>query len=227
MNPGEPDAERRKRLEQILAALEARYPDAPLELKFSNAFELLIAVLLSAQSTDKKVNEVTRQLFQKYRSPEDFLRVPQETLEQELRPTGYYRKKTQAVRALCQTLVERFNGQVPRSIEELVQLPGVGRKTAAMVLGNAFGINQGIAVDTHVQRVVQRLQLSDKKTPEKIEQDLMAQLPQEKWTWFSNALILHGRYVCQARKPHCWECVLEPWCPFPEKNLEPNQRSGR
>ncbi|RMG68741.1 MAG: endonuclease III [Calditrichaeota bacterium] len=211
--------QRTQRVKKILEALERQYPEAPLELKYSNAFELLIAVLLSAQTTDKRVNEVTRQLFQKYRTPEDFLRVPLETLEQELRPTGYYRKKAQAVRAVSQMLVERFGGQVPRSIDQLVQLPGVGRKTAAMVLGNAYRINEGIAVDTHVQRVAQRLQLTDKKTPEKIEQDLMALVPREKWTWFSNALILHGRYVCQARKPRCEDCVLEPWCPYPDKNL--------
>ena len=208
-----------ERLKKIIAALEAKMPEAPLALKFSNALELLVAVILSAQCTDERVNQVTEKLFQKYRRPEDYLKVPVEELEEDIRPTGFYRNKAKALRNCCQRLLDEFGGEVPQNIDDMVRLPGVGRKTAAMVLGNAFGLQQGIAVDTHVRRVVKRLGLSRQKDPEKIEQDLMAMVPQEKWTWFSNAMILHGRHVCKARKPLCKECVLEPYCPFPEKNL--------
>ncbi|NOX38097.1 MAG: endonuclease III [Calditrichaeota bacterium] len=209
--------ERQQRLQHIMQALKKQYPDAPLALKFSNPLELLVAVILSAQCTDERVNQVTATLFQKYRKPEDYLNAPQEELENDIRPTGYYRNKARALKACCQMLVEEFQGEVPRNIDEMTRLPGVGRKTAAMVLGNAYGIQQGIAVDTHVRRVVERLQLSDKKNPEKIEQDLMEMVPREQWTWFSNAMILHGRHVCTARHPRCGECVLKPWCPYPDK----------
>jgi len=180
---------------------------------------LLVAVILSAQCTDERVNQVTRQLFQKYRRPEDYVKVDLEELERDIRPTGFYRNKARALRNCCQMLVQKFGGEVPRRIDDLVKLPGVGRKTAAMVLGNAFGIQEGIAVDTHVRRVVERLQLSNQKDPDKIERDLMELVPQEQWTWFSNAMILHGRHVCKARKPLCGQCVLEAYCPYPEKTL--------
>ncbi len=208
---------RRRRLESIIQALKQKYPDAPLALRFSNPLELLVAVILSAQCTDERVNQVTQTLFRKYRRPEDYLKVSQAELEDDIRPTGYYRNKARSLKACCRMLVETFQGEVPRSIEEMTRLPGVGRKTAAMVLGNAFGIQQGIAVDTHVRRVVERLQLSEKKTPEKVEQDLMEWVPRQEWTWFSNAMILHGRHVCTARHPRCHECVIAPWCPYPEK----------
>ncbi len=208
---------RKARVQKIIQALKQKYPEAPLALQFSNPLELLVAVILSAQCTDERVNQVTRQLFQKYRTAKDYVEAPQEELENDIRPTGYYRNKAKSLKACCQKLLSDYQGEVPRDINELVKLPGVGRKTAAMVLGNAYGLNQGIAVDTHVRRVVQRLQLSDKKTPEKIEQDLMALVPQEEWTWFSNALILHGRHTCTARNPKCGECVLNPYCPYPEK----------
>ncbi len=189
------------------------FPEAPLALKFSNGFELLIAVILSAQCTDERVNQVTEKLFQKYHEPEDFLKVPKEELEQDIRPTGFYRQKAKSLRACCQTLIEEFGGKIPQDIDKMTRIPGVGRKTAAMVLGNAYGINQGIAVDTHVKRVVERLGLSDKKNVDKIEQDLMQLVPQEKWSWFSNAIILFGRHICQARKPRCPECPFQEWCP--------------
>ncbi|HFE64216.1 MAG TPA: endonuclease III [Caldithrix sp.] len=189
------------------------FPEAPLALKFSNGFELLIAVILSAQCTDERVNQVTEKLFQKYHEPEDFLKVPKEELEQDIRPTGFYRQKAKSLRACCQTLIEEFGGKIPQDIDKMTRIPGVGRKTAAMVLGNAYGINQGIAVDTHVKRVVERLGLSDKKNVDKIEQDLMQLVPQEKWSWFSNAMILFGRHICQARKPRCPECPFQEWCP--------------
>ena len=189
------------------------FPEAPLALKFSNGFELLIAVILSAQCTDERVNQVTEKLFQKYHEPEDFLKVPKEELEQDIRPTGFYRQKAKSLRACCQTLIEEFGGKIPQDIDKMTRIPGVGRKTAAMVLGNAYGINQGIAVDTHVKRVVERLGLSDKKNVNKIEQDLMQLVPQEKWSWFSNAMILFGRHICQARKPRCPECPFQEWCP--------------
>ena len=211
--------EKKARVQQIIQALKQKYPEAPLALKYSNPLELLVAVILSAQCTDERVNQVTEYLFKKYRSAKDYVEAPQEELENDIRPTGYYRNKAKSLKACCQKLLEEYQGEVPRDIEEMVKLPGVGRKTAAMVLGNAYGLNQGIAVDTHVRRVVERLQLSDKKTPEKIEEDLMQLVPQEEWTWFSNALILHGRHTCTARKPKCVECVIERYCPYPEKNL--------
>jgi len=197
--------------------LRELYPQAPLALKYSNGFELLIAVILSAQCTDERVNKVTDLLFKKYRKPQDFLNVPQEELEEDIRPTGFYRNKAKSVRSCCQMLVEDFGGEVPQEIEKMVKLPGVGRKTAAMVLGNAFGIHQGIAVDTHVKRVSERLGLSSETNVEKIEKDLMDHIHQTDWTWFSNATILFGRNVCQARKPKCPECPFREWCPYPDK----------
>ena len=208
-----------KRLEKILEALQQKYPDAPLALRHNNAFELLVAVILSAQCTDERVNQVTEQLFKRYKSPDDYLKIPREQLEEEIKSTGFYRNKAKSLQACCRMLVEQFGGEVPKEIDQMVKLPGVGRKTAAMVLGNAYGLQQGIAVDTHVSRVVQRVQLSEAKTAEKIEQDLMGLVPREKWTWFSNAVILHGRQTCIARKPKCNVCPIENWCLFPDKNL--------
>ncbi len=208
-----------ERLEKILEALQQKYPDAPLALRHNNAFELLVAVILSAQCTDERVNQVTEQLFKRYKSPDDYLKIPREQLEEEIKSTGFYRNKAKSLQACCRMLVEQFGGDVPKEIDQMVKLPGVGRKTAAMVLGNAYGLQQGIAVDTHVSRVVQRVQLSEAKTAEKIEQDLMGLVPREKWTWFSNAVILHGRQTCIARKPKCNVCPIENWCLFPDKNL--------
>ncbi|GAB4370796.1 MAG: endonuclease III [Calditrichia bacterium] len=209
--------DKKEKIEQIISQLEKLYPQAPLALQYSNGFELLVAVILSAQCTDERVNQVTRSLFKKYPDPESFLRVPIEELEQDIRPTGFYRNKAKSLRACCQKLVEEFGGHLPQDIHTMVQLPGVGRKTAAMVLGNAFGINQGIAVDTHVRRVVERLKLSTEQNVEKMEEELLQLVPQEKWTWFSNAMILFGRHICQARKPLCPQCPFISWCPYPQK----------
>jgi len=213
--------DREKKIAITIQELEKLYPRAPLALRYRNAFELLVAVILSAQCTDERVNKVTETLFQKYRTPQDFLAVPIEELEQDIRPTGFYRNKARALRNCCSKLVEEFGGEVPRDITQLTRLPGVGRKTAAMVIGNAYGLNQGIAVDTHVRRVVQRLELTrETKNVDKIEQELMTLVPQEKWTWFSNAMILFGRHICQARKPRCGDCPFREWCPSPDKAVK-------
>lgn len=207
------------KINEVIAELEKRYPGAPLALNFSNGLELLVAVILSAQCTDQRVNRVTEHLFKKYRKPEDYLRVATEELEADIRPTGFYRNKTKSLRACCQKLKDEFNSQVPQNIDDMAKLPGVGRKTAAMVLGNAYGIHQGIAVDTHVKRVVQRLELSAEKNVDKMERELMELVDQNKWTWFSNAMILFGRQLCQARKPICIECPFQNWCPSPDKTV--------
>ncbi|MGC8852731.1 MAG: endonuclease III [Hydrogenobacter sp.] len=197
---------------EVIHRLERVYPNK-LELNFSNPFELLIAVILSAQTTDAKVNEVTRTLFQKYSSPEDFLKVPLEELEKDISSINYYRNKAKFIKGVCQMLVEKYSGEVPKSVEELTELPGIGRKSANMILYNAFGINEGIAVDTHVARVSKRLGLTDQEKPEKIEEDLMKITPKEEWGKLSNLLILHGRYVCTAKNPKHKECVLYDLCP--------------
>ncbi len=205
--------EGRERMPELIARLRSLYPEASLELKYSNPFQLLVAVLLSAQCTDARVNQVTRDLFRKCPTPEDILALSQEELETLIRPTGFYKNKAKALRGCCERLVSDFGGEVPRRLKDLVSLPGVGRKTAAMVLGNAFGIQEGLAVDTHVKRVAQRLGITRSRTPEKIEADLMELVPREDWTWFSNALILHGRHVCTSRKPSCSQCGLADLCP--------------
>ncbi len=209
--------EKRQRAKRLVETLLQEYPGAPLALHYSSALELLIAVILSAQCTDERVNRVTADLFGKYRTAQDFATVGLEVLEQDIRSTGFYRNKAKSIVNCCRDLVERFGGEVPRSMDELVSLPGVGRKTAAMVLGNAYGVNQGIAVDTHVKRLAQRTGLSMAKTPEKIEKELMELIPRDEWTRASNAMILHGRRVCTARKPKCSGCVLSPHCLFEAK----------
>lgn len=206
-----------KKIVVVSTTLKSLYPEAKLELKYSNGFELLVAVILSAQCTDERVNMVTENLFQKYRTPKDYLSTPVEELEQDIKPTGFYRNKAKTLRACCQKLMDEFGGEIPQQINKMVELPGVGRKTAAMVLGNAYRINQGIAVDTHVARIVTRLALSPQTKTDKIEQELMNLLPQEDWTQFSNAMILFGRRICQARKPKCGKCPFQEWCPSPDK----------
>lgn len=201
---------------RIVRRLLASYPDAALELKYSNPLELLVAVLLSAQCTDARVNQVTRTLFRRYRTARDYAGARLETLEEEIRPTGFYHNKARHLIACCKALVERHGGEVPADREALEALPGVGRKTANMVLGNAFGI-PAIAVDTHVLRVANRLGLADSKNPLKVEEALMAVVPRKDWTRFSNAMILHGRRVCTARRPRCAECVLADLCPWEGK----------
>ena len=202
-----------QRVRSILAALQRTYPQAHCELRYSNPLELLIATILSAQCTDSRVNEVTRSLFQRYRTAADYARAPLSELEQAIRSTGFYRNKARNIQACCRALVERHGGQVPRTMEELTALDGVGRKTANVVLGNAFGLNEGIVVDTHVRRVAQRLGLTRQKDPDKIEQELMQKVPRDLWTQFSHWLIWHGRRRCHARKPDCPHCELREWCP--------------
>jgi len=210
----------KKRITQtVLPELIKLYLKAPLALEYKNGFQLLVAVILSAQCTDERVNKVTKDLFKKYKSPQDFIDADDEELQNDIRPTGFYRNKAKSLKACCEKLVEKFKGEVPKNIEDLTSLPGVGRKTAAMVLGNAFEINEGIAVDTHVKRVVERLDLSEEKNGDKMEKDLMKSVPQKEWTYFSNAMILFGRNTCQAKKPKCSECPFRKWCPSPDNTI--------
>jgi len=193
--------------------LKAAYPDARTELDWSNPLELLVATILSAQTTDVQVNRVTESLFSKYRTAEDYADSTLDELEENIRPTGFYRNKARSLRGMASALVEEHGGEVPRTMSELVALPGVGRKTANVVLGNAFGTNEGIVVDTHVRRVSGRLGLTEGSDPVKIEQELMRLVPEEDWTIFSHLLILHGRRTCKARKPDCPNCILNDICP--------------
>ncbi|MCS7285473.1 MAG: endonuclease III [Hydrogenobacter thermophilus] len=200
---------------EVIRRLEKVYPNK-LELNFKNPFELLIAVILAAQTTDAKVNHVTERLFKKYKTPEDYLRVPLEELQEDISSINYYRNKAKYIKGACKMIIEDYGGEVPKSVEELTRLPGVGRKTANMILYNAFGINEGIAVDTHTARVSKRLGLTEEEKPDKIEQELMQITPKEEWGKLSNLLILHGRYICTARNPKHKECVLYDLCPSRE-----------
>ncbi len=211
--------EQARRVKQILKGLDKAYPDARCALQHRNALELLIATILSAQCTDERVNLVTRELFQKYRTPEDYLKAPRNVLEEEIRSTGFYRNKAKNIQGACQMLVEKFGGRVPDTMEELIQLPGVARKTANVVLGVIFGKAEGIVVDTHVFRVAHRLDLSHSDTPEKVESDLMGLIPRTPWISFSHQVIQHGRQVCKARRPLCHTCVLEKVCQSSDKVL--------
>jgi endonuclease-3 len=201
------------RLKKIIAALDLAYPGAHCELDHADPLQLLIATILSAQCTDKRVNIVTKELFKKYRSVTDYANAPLVELEQAVKTTGFFRNKAKNIRACCRKLIEHHGGKVPQTMEELTQLDGVGRKTANVVLGNAFGINAGVVVDTHVARLSQRLDLTKQKDPEKIERDLMALVPQKQWTLFSHGLIWHGRRRCSARKPDCGHCEIKKLCP--------------
>ena len=204
---------RKQRTAALIAAFRRVYPNAHCELVFASPFQLLVATVLSAQCTDKRVNQVTETLFQRYRSAADFAQVSQEELEEAIRPTGFFRNKAKNIRALAAALVQCHGGEVPASMEALTVLPGVGRKTANVVLGNAFGLNEGVVVDTHVTRLSGRLGLSNQTTPEKIEADLMPLVPREEWTNFSHWLIWHGRRRCTARKPDCAGCEVQSLCP--------------
>ena len=197
----------------ILQLLEEQYPGAHVTLDFANPLELLIATVLSAQCTDVKVNQVTPPVFRKYPSAAHYARAPLAELEQAIHATGFFHQKARSLKAICQALVEKYGGQVPASLEELVQLPGVGRKTANVILGNAFGV-PGIVVDTHCGRVAQRLGVTTNRDPVKIEFDLMAMVPRERWTKFSLQMIWHGRAVCTARNPQCPRCPLLPYCDY-------------
>ena len=205
--------EKRKRARTILRRLEKLYPETRTALDYTNPFELLVATVLSAQSTDKMVNIITQSLFKKYRSPEDFLKAAPGELELDIKASGFFNQKAKSIRGLSQKLVSDFGGEVPSTMEELLTLPGVARKTANVVLGNAFGKNVGIAVDTHVHRLSWRFGFSDHDDPNKVEQDLMKLFPREKWFKVSHLLIDHGRNVCLARNPNCAECIVNELCP--------------
>jgi endonuclease III len=205
------------RLKQILDGLSHAYQDAQCALLHSNPLELLVATILSAQCTDARVNIVTRDLFGKYRLPHDYVRVRQEELEGDVRSTGFYRNKAKSIRGACAMIMERFGGTVPDSMEELLQLPGVARKTANVVLGVAFGKAEGIVVDTHVFRTSRRLELSASETPENVERDLMQIIPKDRWIAFSHQMILHGRTTCKARNPLCVRCPVATVCESAEK----------
>jgi endonuclease-3 len=201
---------------RIVSLLLKRYPDPRLALNYANPLELLVAVILSAQCTDARVNGVTRSLFKHYLTASHYATADAQDLEEAIRPTGFYRNKAKALIGCCQELVAEFAGEVPDTVEALTKLPGVGRKTANMVLGNAFG-KEAIAVDTHVARVTRRLGLAHARDAGKIEMELLAQVPRNRLTAFSNASILHGRETCTARKPHCQTCVLYRACEWPDK----------
>jgi endonuclease-3 len=206
-----------RRVQTIIARLTHAYPDAKLALHFTSPFELLIALILAAQCTDETVNDVTGSLlFRKYRTPADYVRVPAAELETDIHRTGFFRNKTTAIQRCCAALIERHGGTVPRAFDDLIRLPGVGRKTANILLGNAFG-QQAIGVDTHVMRLSQRLGLSVRTDPDKIEADLVRVIPEPERTHFCHLLQAHGRRVCVARKPKCAECVLADCCPYPDK----------
>ncbi|HEV7681937.1 MAG TPA: endonuclease III [Pyrinomonadaceae bacterium] len=201
------------RVRKVISKLRRAYPDAKCSLNHSNAFELLIATILSAQCTDARVNIVTQDLFRKYRKPEDYLKVSPVELQQDIRTTGFFRNKTTSIQGTAKVLHEQYGDQVPQTMEELLELPGVARKTANVVLGNAFGISAGVVVDTHVTRLSHRLEFSDEKTAEKIEQDLIAIVPKKDWVMFPHLMIAHGRATCKARNPLCAECAVEKLCP--------------
>ncbi len=203
----------RQRAIEIIKRLRAVYPNAKIALKFSNNWELLVATELSAQCTDKKVNEVTGTLFNKYRTVADYAHAGVAEFEQDIRPTGFFRNKTKNIIGAAQMVLTEFDGQVPRTMTEILRLPGVARKTANIVLGNAYGVVDGIAVDTHVLRLSRRLGLSDGKTPEMVERDLMALWPKDDWFGATYLVIEHGRAICTAKKPQCGSCVLNDICP--------------
>jgi endonuclease-3 len=208
-----------KRVAAILEKLDEAYPNVTSALRHHNPFQLLIATILSAQCTDERVNQVTPSLFRKYPTPEALAYANPRELENDIRPTGFFRNKTKSIQGASRKIVEEFSGAVPRTMEQLLTLPGVARKTANVVLGTAFGIASGIVVDTHVQRLSARLDLSRNTDPKKIEQDLVRIIPKDKWILFPHQLIWHGRRVCQARKPRCIECNLERLCYSKDKTI--------
>ncbi|MGB9915178.1 MAG: endonuclease III [Candidatus Bathyarchaeales archaeon] len=205
--------EPKERVLKIIELLEKEHADAKIALNYTNPLELLVATMLSAQCTDERVNMVTKALFKKYKRAEDYAQANLKELEQDIKSTGFYRNKAKNLKKCCQMLVEKYNSQVPKTMDELLELPGVARKTANIVLTNAFGIVEGIAVDTHVRRLAQRLGLSDTDDPDKIEKDLMRIVPRDKWARITDLLIFHGRRVCTAKKPNCAGCVLNNICP--------------
>lgn len=220
--PGKPKSISEKqsvRVKQILGGFDTAYPNAQCALLHNNSLELLIATILSAQCTDERVNLVTRDLFRKYRNPRDYVNVPRGVLETDIRSTGFYRNKAKSIQGACEMILEKFGGEVPDAMEGLLQLPGVARKTANVVLGVAYAKAEGIVVDTHVFRVSRRLDLTDSETPERIERDLMQIIPRNRWISFSHQAILHGRTTCKARKPLCLLCPVEKVCKSKDKTL--------
>jgi len=211
--PVDIERENKTRVLRIIELLEKEYLDAKIALDYANPLELLVATILSAQCTDKRVNIVTKALFKKYRKPEDFANADREELEEDIRSTGFYRNKARNIKKCCQIMVEKFNSQVPKTMEELVELPGVARKTANIVLSNAYGVVEGIAVDTHVRRLARRLGLSKHENPNKIEKDLMEIIPKTHWKRITDLFIFHGRRTCAARRLQCGICVLNKLCP--------------
>ena len=207
------------RVQKIFAALDRLFPRAQCALVHENPFQLLVATILSAQCTDERVNKVTPGLFQEFPTPQDFAALRQPVLETEIRSTGFFRNKSKNIIAAAKKIVADFGGQVPRTMDELLTLPGVARKTANVVLGSAFGIPSGVVVDTHVFRISHRLKLTKEKTPEKVEEDLMKLVPQDRWISFSHQVIWFGRKICQARKPLCASCPIEPICDAPDKTV--------
>ena len=205
--------ELKSRTRDIIRRLKRAYPDAKCSLNHTNPFELLVATILSAQCTDERVNMVTADLFRKYRRPEDYLKVSPRELEKDIQSTGFFRNKTKSIQGTSKVLTEEYGGEVPHTMEELLELPGVARKTANVVLGNAFEIKSGVVVDTHVTRLSHRLNLSQQKSAEKIEQDLIAIVPKKDWVMFPHLMIAHGRKICKARNPLCAECPVEKLCP--------------
>ncbi len=206
-------AQRKARARKIIARLKRAYPDATCALHHQSALELVVATILSAQCTDARVNMVTPHLFAKYRTAADYAAADPHVLEKEIQSTGFFRNKTKSIIGMAQALVERHGGEVPQTMDELTALPGVGRKTANVILGTWFRKNEGVVVDTHVHRLSRLLGLARQDDPVKIEQELMAIVPRDDWTWFSHTLIQHGRAVCIARRPRCADCVLNRLCP--------------
>ena len=205
--------ELKKRTRDIIRRLKRAYPGAKCSLNHSNPFELLIATILSAQCTDERVNIVTADLFRKYKKPEDYLKVAPSELEKDIHSTGFFRNKTKSIQGTAKMLTEEYGGEVPHTMDEMLELPGVARKTANVVLGNAFDIHAGVVVDTHVTRLSHRLDFTQQKTAEKIEQDLIPIVPKKDWVIFPHLMIYHGRKICKARNPLCAECVIEKQCP--------------
>jgi len=227
-SPSAKQVHRKQRVERILPILKKLYPEAKCRLDHKTPLQLLVATILSAQSTDDRVNIVTKDLFRKYKTAADFANVPQEELEQDIRSTGFYRNKAKSIRGMAQALLDRHKGEVPQTMEALYDLPGVGRKTANVVLGNAFGINVGITVDTHVTRLANRLDLTDHASDAvKIEHDLMPLVPQKDWALWSHLLIHHGRAICTARNPKCEQCAIFEFCPTGKKIIAERKKEKK
>jgi len=210
--------DKKERVKELINRLKGVY-EPKIALKFSNPWELLVATILSAQTTDERVNMVTENLFKKYKSPEDYLKVPQKELEQDIKSINYYRNKAKFIKSCAQIIVEEYGGKVPDTMEELLKLPGVARKTANVVLSAGYGKNEGIVIDTHVARLSKRLDLSKEKNRDKMEQDLMKIVPRDEWANFSYLLIHHGRNICKAKTPKCEECILKDICPSAFKEI--------